>query len=135
MTNYQPAFDPNWTDLHELLVLSDAEEEQGNIEAAETLRWIVLERKLPYRSLTYRMDGKMHVSYDWRRFYSHRRGSCVVPSELLKHIDQPEDVDIEQYTQDYSESWRAFWSIESAYIALITVCINHYDIFRTVTNQ
>ena len=39
---YTPALpDVDWSDWNYLLILSDAEEEAGNLLAAQALRWIV----------------------------------------------------------------------------------------------
>lgn len=128
MREYQPAFNPNWDNFTELLILSDAEEERGNLEAAEVLRWIARTRRMPYESATCKKGcGEYFKSYDWRSDYLDDEGEQL-NARLFVFIAQPDDVDSGRHGGN-PDCWKAFWSIESAYIALITACINHYDIF------
>lgn len=128
---YQPVFEIDWNDLNSLLVLSDAEEERGNLIAAEVLRWIVREKLIPADDYTY-MFGCTNSSKTLTWIGSLCFSAYHPQLKDILHCIPDWNVDQQVYNQQSERRWRSYLTISEAYLALVTAFIQHPDLLSVI---
>jgi len=127
---YTPAIPGiDWNDMQALHILSDAEEERGELLIANFLRWVVFHQKrpVPYRALDESMTPSLYPATWYHESTKGVESYSKIPAILLYYIEDDIYAVFYIHTGDKrkaremsaSRDYRRFTSVEDAYLALV----------------